>query len=151
MLFINHYDNPVWYKDKVLTTNAVYSEKITGDAFRTDYLCSLSSCFTYWKSKFKVFSWIRCPECSKQYDKNSFKQIETGGTYVSIHWWSISHLPLIVLVTRSLKSSKAGESMQFNKWRRTALSFLGCFLLLVKHEIPISSLLLTARCLSCFQ
>ena len=34
MLFINHYDNPVWYKDKkVLTTNAVFSKKSLATRF----------------------------------------------------------------------------------------------------------------------
>ena len=30
--------------------------KIIGDAFRTDYVCSLSSHFTYWQSKTKIYS-----------------------------------------------------------------------------------------------
>ena len=30
-------------------------------------------------------------ECSRQSDKNSFKQIERARTYVLVYWWSNSH------------------------------------------------------------
>ena len=43
-----------------------------------------------WCTLPKMKNWShKSTERCKQYEKNSFKQTERIGTYVSIHWWSI--------------------------------------------------------------
>ena len=89
-------------------TNPVF-KKLIGDAFRTDYICSLSCHFLYWQSKSKIYSlsldliihvrdvknWSeKSLERSEQCNKNSFKEIERGWTYILIHWWPISPICL---------------------------------------------------------
>ena len=113
---------------------------IIGDEFQTDYFCSLLSRFTYLYLKFKIYSfsldlksyvtnWSRKSTERKQYDQNSFKQIERGKTYVSNHPWTIC------------------TYKEAFKWWQTASSFLGCIFLLIKGEMLISSPFPTVRCL----